>query len=48
MIAAMNGIKVIDGYHTLYPKSYKKNFERLYRMSLKKVICTKIIMISGK
>ena len=35
MIAAMNGIKVIDGYHTLYPKSYKK-FRKIIQNELEK------------
>ncbi len=36
MIAAMNGIKVIDGYHTLYPKSYKKKFRKIIQNELEK------------
>ena len=27
LIAVMNNISVIDGYHSLYPLSYKKNLE---------------------
>ena len=36
MVAAMNGIKVIDGYHTLYPKSYKKKFREIIENELEK------------
>ena len=36
MIAAMNGVKVIDGYHTLYPKSYKKKFRKIIQNELEK------------
>ena len=36
MIPAMNGIKVIDGYHTLYPKSYKKKFRKIIQNELEK------------
>ena len=35
MIAAMNGIKVIDGYHNLYPKSYKNKFKNIINDELK-------------
>ena len=34
MIAAMNDIKVIDGYHTLYPLSYKKRFRKIISKEL--------------
>ena len=34
MIAAMNDIKVIDGYHTLYPLSYKKRFKKIISQEL--------------
>jgi len=36
MIAAMNGVKVIDGYHTLYPKSYKIKFRKIIQNELGK------------
>ena len=29
MVAVMNDINVIDGYHALYPLDYKKNLEKL-------------------
>ena len=29
MITAMSDIKVINGYHTLYPLSYKKRFKKI-------------------
>ena len=29
MIAVMNDIRVIDGYHTLYHASYKKKFRKI-------------------
>tara|TARA_B100001057_G_C22829200_1_gene942684 strand:- start:454 stop:2088 length:1635 start_codon:yes stop_codon:yes gene_type:complete len=34
MIAAMNGINVIDGYHNLYPKSYKIKFRKIIEREL--------------
>jgi len=34
MIAAMNDIKVVDGYHTLYPLSYKKRFRKIISKEL--------------
>ena len=34
MVAAMNGIKVIDGYHNLYPLSYKKKFRKIIEKQL--------------
>ena len=30
MVAVMNDIKVIDGYHTIYPLSYKIKFRKNY------------------
>ena len=36
MVAVMNGIKTIDGYHTLYPLSYKKKFRAVIQEELKK------------
>ncbi len=36
MVAVMNNIKVIDGYHTLYPHSYKINFRRVIEKELSK------------
>jgi len=36
MIAAMNNIKVIDGYHTQYPLSYKIKFRKIIENELKK------------
>ena len=34
LIAAMNGINVIDGYHNLYPKSYKVKFRKIIEKEL--------------
>ena len=34
MIAVMNDIKVIDGYHTIYSKSYKINFRKIISKEL--------------
>lgn len=36
MIAAMNGINVIDGYHTIYPSSYKIKFRKIIKKELDK------------
>ena len=36
MIAVMNDIKVIDGYHTLYPLSYKFKFRKIIEKELEK------------
>lgn len=36
MIAVMNDIKVIDGYHTIYPISYKKKFRKIIAKELDK------------
>jgi len=36
MIAAMNSINVIDGYHTIYPSSYKIKFRRIIKKELDK------------
>ena len=36
--AVMNGINVVDGYYYLYPLSYKKKFEKIYKPSLKSSI----------
>ena len=38
MIAAMNGINVSDGYHTIYPKSYKFKFRKIIENELSKDI----------
>ncbi len=34
MIAAMNDIKVIDGYHNIYPMNYKKRFRKIIEREL--------------
>ena len=34
MIAVMNDIKVIDGYHTIYPMDYKKKFRKIIAAEL--------------
>ena len=34
MIAVMNDIKVIDGYHTIYPMEYKKKFRKIIAAEL--------------
>jgi hypothetical protein len=34
MIAAMNDINVIDGYHNIYPLSYKKKFRKIIQEEL--------------
>jgi len=34
MVAAMNDIKVIDGYHTFYPLSYKLKFRKIIESQL--------------
>ena len=36
MVAIINNIKTIDGYHTLYPKTYKIKFRRIIEEELKK------------
>ena len=36
MIAAMNDINVIDGYHTIYPGSYKNKFRKIIEKELNK------------
>ena len=36
MIAVMNDIKVIDGYHTVYPLSYKKDFRKIIEKEINK------------
>ena len=36
LIAAFNGIPVIDGYHALYPLDYKKKFYKLIKKELDK------------
>ena len=41
MIAAMNDIKVIDGYHNLYPLSYKFKFRKIIEKELEKNISLK-------
>ncbi len=35
MVAVMNGIGVIDGYHNLYPLHYKKKFRKIIENELK-------------
>jgi len=35
MVAVMNDIKVIDGYHTIYPLSYKIKFRKIIEQELK-------------
>ena len=34
MVAAMNDIRVIDGYHTIYPLSYKIKFRKIIEREL--------------
>ena len=34
MIAAMNDINIIDGYHNIYPLSYKKKFRKIIQEEL--------------
>ena len=34
MIAVMNDIKVIDGYHNMYPLNYKKKFRKIIEKEL--------------
>ena len=34
MVAVMNNIKVIDGYHTIYPLSYKIKFRKIIEQQL--------------
>ena len=36
MIAVMNNISVIDGYHNIYPLSYKKKFRKVVEEELNK------------
>lgn len=36
MVAVYHGIKVLDGYHNLYPLTYKKNFRKIIEPELKK------------
>ena len=38
MIAAMNDIKVIDGYYSIYPLSYKIKFRKIIERELEKNI----------
>ena len=38
MIAVMNDIRVIDGYHTIYPLSYKIKFRKIIEKELDKNI----------
>jgi len=35
LVAVMNGISTIDGYHALYPLSYKKKFKKMIQNELK-------------
>ena len=41
MIAVMNDIKVIDGYHNIYPLSYKIKFRKIIENELEKNIVLK-------
>ena len=41
MIAVMNDIKVIDGYHNLYPLHYKIKFRKIIEKELEKNIILK-------
>ena len=34
MVAVYNDIKVMDGYHTIYPLSYKKKFRKIIEKEL--------------
>ena len=36
MVAVMNDINVIDGYHNLYPLKYKKDFRNIIKNELEK------------
>ena len=36
MVAAMNNIKIIDGYHTIYSLEYKKRFRKIISKELDK------------
>jgi len=36
MVAAMNNIYTIDGYHAIYPLSYKKKFRKIIKKQLEK------------
>jgi hypothetical protein len=38
MVAVMNDIKVIDGYHNIYPLSYKNKFRKIIEKELEKNI----------
>lgn len=38
MVAVMNDIKVIDGYHTIYPLNYKIKFRKIIQVELDKNI----------
>ena len=38
MIAVMNDIRVIDGYHSIYPRSYKIKFRKIIERELEKNI----------
>ena len=41
MVAVMNDIKVIDGYHTIYPLNYKIKFRKIIEKELEKNILLK-------
>ena len=41
MVAVMNDIRVIDGYHTVYPLSYKIKFRKIIEKELEKNILLK-------
>ena len=41
MIAVMNNIRVIDGYHTVYPLSYKIKFRKIIEKELENNITLK-------
>ena len=41
MVAVMNNIKVIDGYHNIYPLSYKVKFRKIIERELEKNVVLK-------
>ena len=41
MVAVMNDIRVIDGYHTIYPLNYKIKFRKIIEKELEKNILLK-------
>ena len=48
MIAVMNDMYVIDGYHNIYPTRYKIKFRKIIEKELVKILKLKIIMIIGE